>query len=130
MSVVVTDTARLIELCEQALAVHTRPGHGWPGEKVTLVFRGIYLAQRAAYAMSYGDYGDEFDSDTVDFPTKAPSALILRRPDLGELYTELRMLRYNTVDQNGNSWLPDRLDGLLAELITETAALAADFRHT
>lgn len=128
MSVIVTSTTQLVELCEQALAAHTTgPGHTWRGDQVARVFRGIYCAQRAAYVMSYDDA--EFDATPIEFPTTAPRRQLVPPPDLCSLYNDLRHLHYNTVDQHGQCWLPAGVEAQLSELIAATAALAAGFRR-
>lgn len=128
MSIYVTSAGRLVELCQQTLAVHNaRGGHGVDGEKIARLFRAIHVAQNTAYAI---EYDEDLDEPRVEFPSTAPAALMVNKPDLRGLYDELRMLRYNTVDQHGNRWLPDQLDALLAELITQTAAIAAGFHLT
>lgn len=125
MSVFVTSAEKLVELCQRTLAVlSAHPNRGVRGERVARVFRAVHIAQNAAYA---GQYGEDLDVPAVEFPTRAPAALLVRKPDLRELYDTLRMVRYNTVDNDGNQWLPVEYGELLDGFITHIAALAAGF---
>ena len=127
MSVSVTTTDELVRLCGRTLAVFSaHPHRGVRGERVARVFRAVHIAQNAAYA---AQYGEDLDVPAVEFPTSAPAAPLTRGPDLRELYTDLRLLRYNTVDNDGNRWLPIKYGEQFDELITQLAALAAGFTH-
>lgn len=127
MSVSVTPADTLVELCQRTLAVlSAHPNRGVRGERVARVFRAVHIAQNAAYA---AQYGEDLDVPAVEFPTHAPAALLVRKPDLRELYDALRMLRYNTADNDGHQWLPVEYGDLLDGFITHTAALAAGFNR-
>ncbi|MGH3760268.1 hypothetical protein [Actinophytocola sp.] len=126
MSVYVSSTADLVMTCARTLVTFSGPGiDGISGGKIASVFRAILIAQRAAYASSYHD--DSTTIPEVEFPDTASPDLLVNRPDLKTLYEDLRLLRYNTVDNAGRDWLPAEPAAQFDELITLTAAKAAGF---